>query len=116
MADVPSQPHDGSDPRLRIPDVLRTPVKKPEMLREYEQRDREASSPAMTDTTKQAAGWAIAMNFVWTLAAAGLLGWAIQRWAWPSAAPWPLLVGLFVGLAAGMGRFIRDALKANREP
>ena len=70
---------------------------------------------AQTDSTKQALGWAIAMNFVWTLAAAGLIGWAIQKWAWPAAAPWPLVTGLILGIVVGMGRFIRDAIRANNQ-
>ncbi len=109
-------PPSSGDPRLKIPDVLTKPVLKPEMLKEYERNDSAARRPGESDTAKQAAGWAIAMNFVWTVAAGGLLGWAVQKWAWPSAAPWPLLVGLITGILVGMGKFIRDALKANNTP
>jgi F0F1-type ATP synthase assembly protein I len=111
-----SSPPHGRDPRLEIPEVLRQPVKKPEALKDYERIERSSAKPGESDSAKQAAGWAIAMNFVWTVAAGGLIGWAIQKWAAPSAAPWPLLVGLIVGILVGMGKFIRDALKANSSP
>ena len=116
MADTPPLPTSpsGGDPRLEIPEVLRQPIKKPDALLEYDKRDGAASGSSVSDSTRQATGWVIAMTFVYTLAAAGLLGWAIQTWAWPRAAPWPLLVGLILGLVLGMGRFIRDAMKANK--
>ncbi|HVU63151.1 MAG TPA: hypothetical protein VHC70_04195 [Phycisphaerales bacterium] len=104
----------GKDPRLEIPEVLRRPVPKPEALKDYERAERAAKKSRVSDEAKQATGWAIAMDFVWTFAAAGLIGWAIQKWAWPAAAPWPLLVGLLVGIVAGMVRFIREAIKANQ--
>ncbi|HMN40048.1 MAG TPA: hypothetical protein PKE29_04330 [Phycisphaerales bacterium] len=106
----------GRDPRLEIPEILTTPVRKPELLKEYERAARGGERRGGSDTANQAAGWAIAMNFVWTVAAGGLLGWAIQAWVWASAAPWPLLVGLITGILVGMGKFIRDALKANNTP
>lgn len=105
----------GGDPRLEIPEILRTPVKKPSMLDEYDRIKHESKAPRETDSTRQAVGWAIAMNFVWTLAATGLFGWAIQKWLWPAAAPWPLVVGLILGIVVGMVRFIRDAIRANNE-
>ncbi len=108
-------PTEQNDPRLEIPEVLRQPVKKPEMLKEYDRIQASGKDATPTDSTKQALGWAIAMNFVWTLAAAGLIGWAIQKWAWPAAAPWPLVTGLILGIVVGMGRFIRDAIRANNQ-
>jgi F0F1-type ATP synthase assembly protein I len=113
MTDHSSPTPPGRDPRLEIPEVLRRPVKKPEALKEYEKAERVNLRPGTSDSSKQAAGWAIAMNFVWTAAAGGVLGWAIQKWAFPSAAPWPLVSGLIVGIIVGMAKFIRDAIKAN---
>lgn len=109
-----SSPPSSGDPRLEIPEVLRTPVKKPQALVEYDKADAGRGKVGASDAARQASSWAIAMNFVWTLAAALLLGWALQKWVWPAAAPWPMLVGLFVGLVLGMVRFMVEALKASR--
>jgi len=48
------------------------------------------------------------MNFVYGVIGLGLIGWAVQ-WFWPRTAPWPILVGLLLGLVGGMVRFIYDA-------
>lgn len=112
---TPAPPPSNGDPRLQIPEVLRRPVQKPELLKEYERNDRVRLNPNRSDITRQATGWAIAMNFVWTVAAGGLLGWGVQ-WIWPKAAPWGLVGGLLAGIIIGMGKFIRDAVKANNQP
>ncbi|HRJ49066.1 MAG: AtpZ/AtpI family protein [Phycisphaeraceae bacterium] len=62
----------------------------------------------------QARAWAIGLNFVYGVIGFSLIGWAVQRWIWPSAAPWPLLVGLFLGLIGGGFRFIKDAMSIGR--
>ena len=62
-----------------------------------------------------AAGWAIALNFVYGVVGAGLIGWVIEKWVVPSWAPWPVLVGLMVGLIGGFARFIHEAMKANAD-
>jgi hypothetical protein len=54
------------------------------------------------------------MNFAAALGAMTLLGWALERWVWPSASPWLLVAGVGVGVVAGGGLFIRDALRINR--
>jgi F0F1-type ATP synthase assembly protein I len=59
----------------------------------------------------------IGSNFAFSVMAAGLLGWALQTWLLKSAAPWPLVIGLALGLILGFYRFIREALKAiNEDP
>lgn len=62
----------------------------------------------------QAQAWSVAMNFAAALGAMTLLGWALERWVWPSASPWLLIAGVGVGVVAGGGLFIRDALRINR--
>lgn len=57
----------------------------------------------------------IGSNFAFSVMAAGLLGWALQTWLLKSAAPWPLVIGLALGLILGFYRFIREALKAINE-
>ena len=51
----------------------------------------------------------IGTNFALAVAGMGLLGWAVQRWLLPKMAPWPLLIGLFLGLIGGFVQFIRAA-------
>lgn len=91
-----------------IPDVLRRPVARPRGM-PATPVDRTTS-----DSMKAAGAWAIALNFVYAVIAFAFIGWAVQRWLAPSWAPWPLLVGLGLGLIGGFIRFVREALKANR--
>lgn len=72
-------------------------------------------STSSQDTADMARGWAIAMNFVFGVMGMGLLGWAVQTWLWKSAAPWPLVGGLGLGLVGGFYRFIKDAIAANKQ-
>ena len=67
------------------------------------------------ETAAMARGWAIAMNFVFGVMGMGAIGWAIQTWVWKSAAPWPIVVGLGMGLVGGFYRFIKEAIAAANE-
>ncbi len=58
--------------------------------------------------------WAVGMNFAFTVMGGGLLGYLIQRFAMPSAAPWPLVIGLGCGMLIGLIQFIREAMKLNK--
>lgn len=106
-------PPSGRDPRLEIPEVLRTPVRRPSDIGEAAGTRRPVAEGDERTTADMAKGWAIALTFVYSLIGAGLIGWAIQKWLVPSWAPWPLLVGLLVGLIGGFARFIREAMLAN---
>ena len=59
--------------------------------------------------------WAVGMNFAFTVMAGGLIGWAIQAFWLKNAAPWPILIGLGLGMASGLVQFIREANKLNRK-
>lgn len=100
------------DPRLQIPEVLRTPVQRPESML---QAGRSDAGPSGTDSVEAAKGWAIAMNFVYGVVAGALVGWVIQYFI-PAWAPVPILVGLGAGLIGGFVRFVREAIKANNAP
>jgi F0F1-type ATP synthase assembly protein I len=63
---------------------------------------------------EEAQAWAVATSAVFSIAAGGVLGYALQRWVWPGAAPWLILGGLGVGLLVGMIRFVRDAMAMNK--
>ncbi len=65
------------------------------------------------DVQRQAVAWGVGLNFVYGFLGFGLIGWAVQTWLWKDAAPWPMLVGLGLGLVGGMYRFVKDALKMN---
>ena len=98
---------------MEIPELLRTPVERPESLRRGEPPGGNLSDDDTADTVR---GWAIAMNFVYGVIGGALVGWAVQEWLWPAAKPWPLLAFLMAGLIGGFARFIREAMKANNAP
>ena len=110
-----SRPDGSGDPRLEIPEVLRTPVRRPASIEQA--AGTSVSSPASDrrDKAQMAAGWAIALNFVYGVVGAGLIGWIIQKWIFPSWAHWALLAGLMIGLIGGFARFIQEAMRANAQ-
>jgi F0F1-type ATP synthase assembly protein I len=69
-----------------------------------------------TDASKMARSWSIALNFSFGVIGMGLLGWAIQTYAWKSSAPWLMLGFLMAGLIGGFTQFIRDALREANAP
>lgn len=60
------------------------------------------------------AAWGIAVGFAYSVGGMALLGWALQRWVFPKAAPWILFACLAIGLVGGTFRFIKEAIRANR--
>lgn len=58
---------------------------------------------------QQARAWAVALNVVYYLLAAGLMGYVIDATAqtWPR---WTIVLGV-VGLVVGIYRFVREALQ-----
>jgi len=66
-----------------------------------------------TDMTSLGQAWAIGMDLVIYLIAGGLIGYGLD--ALFKTGPWLMLIMALLGLASGLLRFIRDALKLNRE-
>jgi F0F1-type ATP synthase assembly protein I len=66
------------------------------------------------DVPAEGRAWAVATGAVFSIAAGGVLGYALQRWVFPGAAPWLILGGLGVGLVVGMIRFVKDAMAMNK--
>ncbi|GMV25479.1 MAG: hypothetical protein AMXMBFR58_15100 [Phycisphaerae bacterium] len=73
-------------------------------------------TPRQGSMASQARAWAIGLNFVYGVVGFALLGWALERWVWPKAAPWLLLGGLFLGLISSFYRFVREAMAINKKP
>jgi F0F1-type ATP synthase assembly protein I len=72
------------------------------------------ASQRTSNLVKEASGWAIASNFAFGVAGMCVIGWILQTYIWPNAAPW-LLVGFAVaGVIGGGYRFMKDAMDANR--
>jgi ATP synthase protein I len=102
-------PNPSKDPRLEIPEVLRTPVRKSQ----YDPVSGSKSNryPAV-DTSVMGRAWGIAFDFVITVLVGAGLGWGLDRWqGW---SPVGLMVGLAVGFVAAMVRMIRQAQKIGK--
>ncbi len=63
-----------------------------------------------TDMARQAQAWGIGLNFVYGVVGFGLIGWALEKWVWPGAAPWVLFGGLGLGLLGGGYLFVHEAI------
>lgn len=99
----PANPPSADDPRLAIPEVLRTPIKHPS-------REHPPAPPALSGLGDLGKALAIGLDFLFSIAAAGLLGYLLDRWqGWSPAG---LLIGLGVGFAAATVRMLS---RLNRE-
>lgn len=89
------------DPSLDIPEALRTPVDRPESLKQAEEGPAASAgvSPGM------ARAWGIAFDFIVTLLVCMGLGWAVDRWT--KTTPIFLLSGLFLGFVLAMVKIVR---------
>lgn len=76
-----------------------------------ERPDQTSSTPSQAQA--QASAWGLASNFTAGVLGMGFIGWALERWVWPGAAPWLLLGGIAMGLFGGGYRFVRDAIRMN---
>jgi len=74
----------------------------------------DSNPPKDNQARSQAVAWGLALNFVYGFIGFGAIGWALERWVWPGAAPWILIGGLGLGLFAGGYRFVKDAIAMNR--
>jgi len=103
LSDEPDSRGGRPDPRLEIPEVLRTPVKRPTLGQ---------STPGAVGSGLGEVGRAlsIALDFLFTIGGAGALGWLLDRWqGWT---PYGLLIGLGLGFLLATVRIIQ---RSNRE-
>ena len=103
------------DPRLEIPEVLRTPIDHPSKhgrsASEAGGRDgRGGLGSALSGLGELGKAMAIGFDFLFSVIAAALIGYLIDRWqGWSGAG---LVTGLGIGFAAGTVRLIA---RLNRE-
>lgn len=104
-ADAPSR-----DPRLEIPEVLRTPVRQSNF-------DPVTGNKADRKDIADAAGigraWAVALDFVFTIIGGALIGWLIDYWR--GTLPLWTLIGLGAGFVSAFIRIVRMTLRQERE-
>lgn len=112
-------PKSARDP-LEVPHIADAPLPgPPPAIPELLARPPAAKPPSRADDSRERAegmkAWGIGLNFAFGVMGMALIGWAIQTWWLKSAAPWPLVIGLGIGIIGGFVRFIRDAIAANRD-
>lgn len=88
---------DRRDPRLEIPEILRTPVEHPSL------KAKEPSKVA-TNLGEVGTALAIAIDFLATAGAGALIGWGIDRWR--GSLPVGVLIGAAVGFFVGTFRLL----------
>jgi len=98
-------PESTRDPNLEIPEILRTPVRQPEM-------PGAPKIPATAAIGSMGVGFAIAFNFISMIGGGVLLGWLFDRWR--GSMPVGTLVGLGVGFIGAFYGIIRQSQKAEK--
>ncbi|MBL8763681.1 MAG: AtpZ/AtpI family protein [Phycisphaerae bacterium] len=104
-APLPDAPGASPDPRLEIPELLRSPVARPASM-----RTSDASPTSFAETAK---AWGIAMDFVFTTIAGLLLGWLADRYLAAGSGAW-VLIGLALGLVTAFVRIVRATQRQER--
>lgn len=100
------------DPRLKIPDELSTPLDRSRFPSVEQKKPANGGASKGDGTMEQMVRiGTIGGNFALAVVALGLIGWGVQTWLTPSAAPWPLVGGLLAGIVLGGLRFVQDARK-----
>lgn len=122
MTTDPNQPNEetegmglgsGRDPRLEIPEVLRTPVRQSHFDPVTGSNGGKKKKGEGVDATGMARAWATAMDFVFTIIAGAGLGLLVD-W-WQGTRPWGTLVGLGVGFVGAFIRIVRATQRQERE-
>src|SRR5262245_45359227 len=98
------------DPRLQIPEVLRTPVRQPDLDPVFGYKKARYQASEMSSMGR---AWAMAMDFVFTIIAGALLGWLFDYWR--SSLPIGTLVGLGLGFVTAFIRIVRATQRQERE-
>lgn len=100
------------DPRLQIPDDLKTPLDRSKFPSLPPQNPAKSGTGQNDGTMEQLVRiGTIGSNFALAVVVFGLIGWGVQTWLATKATPWPLVVGLLLGLVVGALRFVQDARK-----
>jgi ATP synthase protein I len=102
----PSEP---SDPRLRIPDILKQPGPKGEFDPLTGGR---SSPPEVHDVSGMGKAWSTALDFVFSILAGAFVGWLADRWR--NTLPLWTLVGLALGFVTGFIRIVRATQRQER--
>lgn len=90
------------DPRLEIPEILRTPIKKPELPNERKVVVIPPGSGGLGDLAR---ALSVGLDFLFIIAAGGFLGWLFDWWRGTGNVG--VLVGLGVGFLAGTARLLQ---------
>lgn len=72
------------------------------------------SQQGNSDRVRQAKAWVLALDPLYGMVGFGAIGFAIDRWAVGSGRTWMIALGV-LGLVVGFYRFIKEAMKLNRE-
>jgi len=105
----PAEPVGARDSRLEIPEVLRKPVPRPEYDPAAGKLER---SHEPSDMVGMGKAWAIALDFVFTIIAGALIGWAVDYWR--HSLPLWTLIGLGAGFVTAFIRIVRRALREDK--
>src|SRR5262249_53751670 len=103
------EPHH-RDPRLEIPETLRTPVRKPDLS---PTEGGPSKPPPPGGLTESSRAWATAMDFIFTILAGAAIGWLIDRWQ--HTIPRWTMVGLALGFVTAFIRIVRATQREERE-
>ncbi|MBY0308570.1 MAG: AtpZ/AtpI family protein [Phycisphaerales bacterium] len=102
-------PDPSSDPRLRIPDVLREPTGAARPGRSVVPGVSGGSHSAFWGMAK---AWGIALDFIFTIIAGAALGYGYDYWK--KTAPTGLMIGIAIGFVVAFIRIVRSTLKEQR--
>ncbi len=95
-------PTEMRDPRLEIPEVLRTPVKRPVLPSDRKFTPTPRGSGGLADLAK---ALTLGLDFLFIIAAGGFFGWLFDQWRGTGHAG--VVTGLAVGFLAGTYRLLR---------
>lgn len=96
-------PPPARDPRLEIPEVLRTPVKRPSLP--SDPKPVSTVHPGAGGMTELAKALSLGFDFLFIIASGGLLGWLFDRWR--GTGNLGVVIGLGVGFIAGTARLLQ---------
>jgi F0F1-type ATP synthase assembly protein I len=96
----------GRDPRLDIPEILRTPVKRPASMQTVSGSTSGKPASITSSLMEVSRSLAIGIDFLCIIAAGGAFGWAIDHLA-KTGGRWGLVTGAVIGFIYGTYRLIK---------